>query len=209
MVDINKLLPLARMAVYGFVSFLSLIVLALSCHIVYLMNQSGFVLSFGALCLATAALTLISLPPLYLISLQRKGAVVTYIVVEVAWLWFLWIMWIASAGSVAEVWLYGTSGAIAEVHVVEAFSFLNWLALMFYTTALFIVAIVAHLRGSPGVWTSSVAEFDFNSALNKVAAPGMFVGTPQPYGMQQQPMQQQFSGYAGQPTGGMPHAPQV
>lgn len=69
-----------------------------------------------------------------MISIARKGAVTSFIVVELPWLWFLWIMWVASAGNVAStVWIGNCSlakGIVAticdETKAIEAFAFINW-----------------------------------------------------------------------------------
>jgi len=189
MVDVNRLLPLVRMAVFGFVSLLGLIVFALACHIVHVLNEAGATAAFAGLSLATGLFTILSLPPLLFISLTRKGAVANYVATEIAWLWFLWIMWIASAGSTAAIGVSGSGGLVSEVQVIEAFGFINWLALMFYTTALLVLAIIAHLKGSGGVWTAGAAEFDFNGALAKTRgapAPGVVGAYAAPYSMEQQ-----------------------
>ena len=63
MVEINKLLPLARTIVFGGVSLLSLVVFALSAHIISLTSRTyGGYYYFTALGLATAILTLLTLP---------------------------------------------------------------------------------------------------------------------------------------------------
>jgi len=234
MVDLNKSIPLVRMIVFGVVCVLSLINFALGCHLTSVFYANGVsyyyyaarYYAFGPLAIVTGLLTLLTLPVMYWLSVSRKGAFTSYVVVEVAWCWFLWIMWIATAGS--TVWVNAASGGLAsEVQALEAFAFLNWLALMFYTFTLFVVAIMAHNKGNSGVWTSSVREFDFNSAVNQSAIPAVApqgTGGPQmaqqPYYPPQQPMQQQQplapqAGYAPQAayTGGsgftgQPHTPQ-
>ena len=66
MVDAKKLLPLVRLGVFGGVCVLSLIVFALSAHIIsYTSSFRGYYYTFTALSLATAILTLLSLPALY------------------------------------------------------------------------------------------------------------------------------------------------
>lgn len=207
MVDVNKLIPLARLGVFSGVCLLSVIVFALSCHV---LNSAGG-WAFAGLSLATAILTLISLPPLYWISVNRKGAFVSYIVVEVAWLWFLWIMWIASAGTTASLWIIGHGGLASEIRVIEAFGFINWLAVMFYTVALFVLSLISAIKGTSSVWTSAVLDFDFNAAINKTSAA---VQQPVPMTqdfapqMQMQP-QPQPQTFMGQPASQVPQAAQV
>lgn len=236
MVDLNKNLPLARMVVFGVVCVLGLVNFALACYLtsVFYRGGSSYYGYFGSLYhfaplgLVTGLLTLLTLPLMYFLSISRKGAFTSYIVVEVVWCWFLWIMWVSTAGS--AIWVNGASGTLAgAAQALEAFSFLNWFALMFYTFTLFVVAIMAHHKGNSGVWTSSVREFDFNTAVNQSAIPAVApqgTGGPQmaqqPYYPPQQPMQQQplapQAGYAPQAaytpqhTGGsgfagQPHTP--
>ena len=201
MVDFNKLLPQARMIVFGVVCTLALIVFCLGCHLTSRLYGGyygfSFYASFGPLAIATSLLTLLTLPVMYFLSVSRKGAFTSFVVVEVAWCWFLWIMWIATAGN--TVWVNGFSGGLAaEAQVVEAFAFINWLALLFYTNTLFVVSIMSHHKGNSSVWTSSVREFDFNSATSKSAIPPVVsqstgetkVAQPQYY-PPQQPMGQQ------------------
>jgi hypothetical protein len=69
-----------------------------------------------------------------MISIGRKGAVTSMIVVELCWLWFLWVMWVASAGNVAStVWISSCDRAkgivatiCAETQTIEALGFINW-----------------------------------------------------------------------------------
>ena len=75
-----------------------------------------------------------------MISIGRKGAFTSYIVVELCWLWFLWIMWVASAGNVAStVWIGScgrAKGIIAticgETQAIEAFGFITWFMSTFF-----------------------------------------------------------------------------
>ncbi|KAH6896404.1 hypothetical protein BKA70DRAFT_754560 [Coprinopsis sp. MPI-PUGE-AT-0042] len=109
---------------------------------------------------------------MYWLSVSRKGAFTSYVVTEVAWCWFLWIMWIATAGS--STWVNLFSGSVAsEAQAFEAFAFINWFALLFYTTTLFVVAIISHSKGHSAVWTSAVKDFDFNSAVSQSAIPAV------------------------------------
>ncbi|KAJ2930672.1 hypothetical protein H1R20_g6410, partial [Candolleomyces eurysporus] len=178
MVDFNKVLPLARTVAFGAVCLFSLITFCLSAHIISLTNayRRGAYYHFTALSLASSILSLISLPALYVISNKRRGAVTSFVAAEIAWLWFLWILWISSAGSTAAMyWIsYCTGGVCSEAQAIEAFGFLNWLALMFYTLTLIVLAIMAHLRGHTNVWRSEVLHFDWSApAVNKGFAGGV------------------------------------
>lgn len=234
MVDLNKLLPTARLVVFSIVCVLSLIDFAIACHLISgTTTYYGYYYTFAALGLATAILSLLTLPVMYWLSVSRKGAFTSYVVTEVAWCWFLWIMWIATAGS--STWVNLFSGSVAsEAQAFEAFAFINWFALLFYTTTLFVVAIISHSKGHSAVWTSAVKDFDFNSAVSQSAIPavgpqatGQTAMSQQQYYPPQQPMQQQQplapqagyapqaaytpqhtgSGFAGQPHGTPQQAP--
>lgn len=180
MVEVNKLLPLVRTIVFIASSVLGLAVLAMSAHIVSWTNSivSGAYFQYAALALATGLLTILSLPAMLMISIARKGAVTSFIVVELPWLWFLWIMWVASAGNVAStVWIGNCSlakGIVAticdETKAIEAFAFINWFMIMAYTITLLIFTVMTHMRGHSGIWTSSVREADFDAPA-VIAAP--------------------------------------
>jgi len=71
-----------------------------------------------------------------MISIARKGALTSYIVVEFCWLSFLWIMWVATAGDVAStssLWIgacdraYGAAATFCdETKAIEALGFVTW-----------------------------------------------------------------------------------
>ncbi|KAJ2924821.1 hypothetical protein H1R20_g12253, partial [Candolleomyces eurysporus] len=181
---IAKLLPLVRTVAFGAVCLFSVIIFSLSVHIVSITR--GYY-PFAALSLATSILSLLTLPASYIISSKRRGAITSFVAVEIVWLWLLWILWISGAGStVALPWLnYYTGGAYSEARAIAAFSFLNWLIITFYTLALLTLSIRSHLRGYTYVWRSEVNHFDWsapaaNSGFNKggVAGPEQnFTGT--------------------------------
>jgi len=64
-----------------------------------------------------------------MISIARKGAVTSYIVVELCWLWVLWIMWIAYAGVVARYVWWGACdgyGICHEIQAIVVLGFITW-----------------------------------------------------------------------------------
>ncbi|KIK07663.1 hypothetical protein K443DRAFT_86599 [Laccaria amethystina LaAM-08-1] len=182
MVEVNNLLPLLRTIVFIASSVLGLAVLAMSAHIVSWTNSivSGAYFQYAALALATGLLTVLSLPALLMISIGRKGAVTSMIVVELCWLWFLWVMWVASAGNVAStVWISSCDRAkgivatiCAETQTIEALGFINWFMIMAYTITLLIFTVMSQMRGH-SIWTQSVREADFT-------APAVFSAPVQP-----------------------------
>ncbi|RXW15334.1 hypothetical protein EST38_g10522 [Candolleomyces aberdarensis] len=164
--NLNHQLPLARTIVFGIVGLFTLISFGLSIHIVHLGNQGGFVPDWAGLALATSIITLIALPVLFIIPIKRRNALPSFIAFELAVLWLLWILWLATGASIASLFglNYCNGGLCSEIRALEAFSFLNWLLLMFYSFALLILSVTAHQRGRTGVWKSSVSEFDWNNS---------------------------------------------
>jgi len=179
----GRVLPLLRTIVFVASSLMGLAVLAMSAHIISWL--SSFVditlYEYAALGLATGLLTILSLPAMLMISIGRKGAVTSMIVVELCWLWFLWVMWVATAGEVANTVSFGSCGGAegiaatlcAETLTIEALGFVAWFMLMAYSLTLLIFTVMAHMRGHSSIWTSSVREVDFT-------APAVFSAPVQP-----------------------------
>ncbi|KAH7922791.1 hypothetical protein BV22DRAFT_633511 [Leucogyrophana mollusca] len=111
-------LPLFRTIVFGVSVFCSFIVLGLSGHLVS--PTEGY--TFAGLGVATAVLTLLTMPAMFIIDFLRQGTFTSMVVVELSWLCmlhaatvskpksvltlfmfmsaaFLWILWIATAGT--------------------------------------------------------------------------------------------------------------
>ncbi|KAF9040730.1 hypothetical protein BJ165DRAFT_1350519, partial [Panaeolus papilionaceus] len=149
----------------------------------------GFYYTYAALGIATAILTMFTLPVMWFLSEKRKGSVIGMSVVDISWVWFLWIMWLSTAGSSAG-WLgscgwYGSDGsfetACRSSQALSAFAFLNWLILMFYNFTLFAFAIRQHMRGNTGIWKTQIAEADWTAAGNNTVYTGQeFKGQAQP-----------------------------
>ncbi|TFK43037.1 hypothetical protein BDQ12DRAFT_162569 [Crucibulum laeve] len=169
-------LPMIRLAVLSAVTILSLIVLALCAHLLSFTNKflgAGTYFTFSALGLATALLSLLTLPVMIFIDFKRNGAFTSLIAVELGWLGFLWVMWLATAGTTASSNAPGTScsnfiisevkTACSELQAVEAFAFLSWIALFFYFISLLVFSAVASSKGNGRVWFGTVKETDFNA----------------------------------------------
>jgi hypothetical protein len=129
--------------------------------------------SFAGLAVATAVLTLVSVVVMGVVDHLRKHAVITMPIAEMCWFGFLWILWLAAGAhtiarassdfgcSIALSVVIASSGmdSCSEIYAIAAFSFLNWLTLMGYTTALLVVCVfLAFRRGQTGVWYGSVKE---------------------------------------------------
>ncbi|KAJ6627427.1 hypothetical protein B0H10DRAFT_385806 [Mycena sp. CBHHK59/15] len=128
---------------------------------------------FAALAIATASLTILTLPVMIALEFLRPGAFTSLIVVELSWLSILWVLWLASAADAAQAGSiffvagcgdYGDSivdAACRETAGIQAFSFLSWLILMVYTILLLVLSIIAASRKHSQVWKSTVAEAPF------------------------------------------------
>ncbi|KAG6332092.1 hypothetical protein ID866_6995, partial [Astraeus odoratus] len=177
----------------------SVIVLGICAHLISLTETYyAAYYTFAALGVATAVLTLVTLPVMLAIDFLRTGAFTSKILVELIWLFILWVLWVATAGeAVNTVGSYLSAGcsiydgyptlvqACYEVQAVEAFSFLAFFALLGYTITLLAFACIAASRGN-SVWLSTVKETTFLAPAQ--AAPpaqqpipmGQYQGTPFP-----------------------------
>lgn len=134
----------------------------------------GGFFNFAALGIATALLTLLTLPIMLILPRIRKGFFTSKIAVEIGWTWFLWIMWVAVGGSSASISFVGScsdyflfgSGAVAacsEIKALSAFGFITWIVLMFYNITLITLTLRQHFRGNTSVWKSDVTDTDFTA----------------------------------------------
>ncbi|KAJ7646413.1 hypothetical protein DFH06DRAFT_578495 [Mycena polygramma] len=147
--------------------------------------------TYAALAIATAGLTMLTIPAMIGLEIVRPGGPTSMIIVEISWLAFLSILWLSTGAETAQftaVW-FGCGDAIAfgdddgidlatchEVSGIEAFAFLNWLILMGYTGMLLVMSLVAASRKHSNVWTSSVANVPFNAPAPASSVPGSYVG---------------------------------
>ncbi|KAF8309160.1 hypothetical protein DL93DRAFT_2231139 [Clavulina sp. PMI_390] len=182
----NNLPALARLPVFGVALLFSLIVLGIDADYdhkyskIHQIDLLGFPIgdylpspSFPKVGIATAVLTMVSLGPMLVIDLIRKGSVTSFIAVELGSIGFLWVMWLATAGDTAA---YGScpssAGSIcSEFQAAEAFSFLTWLILMAYWILLLTFSIMAHMSGNHDVWMSAVSDVSFTSGGSAATQP--------------------------------------
>ncbi|KIY71757.1 hypothetical protein CYLTODRAFT_418477 [Cylindrobasidium torrendii FP15055 ss-10] len=162
-------LPLFRLVALSTASVFSLIVLGLAAHVISATSTVGFYYTFNALSVATAALTLVTLPVMLVIDLLRSGAFTSMIVVELVTVGVLWVLWLASAALTADSAQYLASNCSAyyydadirgcsEIKATEAFDFLIWIILLAYWAFLLTSAILHANKGNKGVWYGSVAS---------------------------------------------------
>ncbi|KAK0242260.1 hypothetical protein EDD85DRAFT_810606 [Armillaria nabsnona] len=206
--------PILRLTAFVATLVFSIIVLGVSAHITYLTTTYyGVYYTFAAMSIATASLTLLTLPVMIAIDFTRKGAFTSMVVVELSWLGVLWVLWLASAALTADtnantfvsgcgyISIDVIDQACKEFNAVQAFGFLNWLILLGYTITLIVFAIVAANRGNSGVWTSSTTTTDFfargaYSGASTVAPEKLNYAPAQPSVVQYPP--QSPSGYSTQ-----------
>ncbi|KAG1828173.1 hypothetical protein EV424DRAFT_1536931 [Suillus variegatus] len=191
----------ARITLFSLAIAFSLIGLGLNAYFISLTVSYDFYFTFSALGLATAMLTLFTIPVMLIIDFVRRGAFTSMVVFELSWLFTLAILWVATAGEAVSTFnFYYPRGCIyadgteaetycLELQAVEAFAFLNFFIFLGYTGVLLVFSIIGSTRGN-GVWTYSVKEATF-------------------LGQKSQPIQQQvpLSQYSGAPPTG--YAPVV
>jgi len=196
------MLHIVRIVVLSLSITFAIIVLGLSAH---LTSQSeeffNVTFTFAALAIASAVITVVTLPVLLIVDLLRNGAFTSMVVVELPWLFIVWVLWLAAGADTANAnsLLFDSSCSFVrevflptchEVQAIEGFSFLNWIMLMAYSIVVFVMAIIGSTRGHK-TWTTSVKNANFlGPAEGGVPAAGPEPGytynvSPQP------PMQQQ------------------
>jgi len=166
------ILSLVRLVVFGVAFVFAVIALGLAAGLTSLSEEFfDAYLNYAALTIATASLTIITLPAMIAIDFFRKGAFTSLVVVELSWLGLLWVLWLASGAAAADknsVTFVSGCGyindildrACREAAGIEAFTFLNWIILMGYTIVLLVLSIIGHTRGHK-IWTSTVGEAPF------------------------------------------------
>ncbi|EGO05253.1 hypothetical protein SERLA73DRAFT_174315 [Serpula lacrymans var. lacrymans S7.3] len=169
--------PLFRTIVFAISLVFSLIVLGIAAHITSVtLEYFGGYLIFGALAIATAVLTIVTIPVLFIMDVLRRGAFTSMIVVELVWLFVLWVLWLATGADAASAtsltFPFGCNyfnplenQICHEFAAVEAFAFLNFILMFVYTVVILVFSIVAGSRGN-SVWTSSVKEANFHAPTN-------------------------------------------
>ncbi|KAF8211541.1 hypothetical protein K438DRAFT_1752269 [Mycena galopus ATCC 62051] len=184
-------IALIRLIVLSVVLGFSVIVLALSAALTSTTETylDGY-FTFAALAIATAGLTLITLPIMIALEYTHSGGAFTSMVlVELVWLSILWVLWLATAADAAQnasdTFLVScgdylndkVKGACNETSAIQAFSHLNWIILLAYTVLILVLSITAHNRQHTHVWKSSVGGAPF---FTPGAAPANPPATSQP-----------------------------
>jgi len=178
----NARLQLARKVVFATTSVFAVVLIILCGLLIHRTMGWGYgYYPFSALGIATALLTLSTLPAMLFLSIKRKGAVTSMIAIEVGWTWFLWILWLSTGGNAASYSILGCGGtyyysyytsytysssdggSCPEAQALIAFSFLGWFMLFAYNITLISFAARLHMRGHARVWNGFITETDFNA----------------------------------------------
>jgi len=118
--------------------------------------------TFAKLGVAVAVITIVSIGPMLVIDLFRRGAPTSFIVVELGWLAVLWVLWLATAAEIASKGPCNVSGC-SQFQAAEAFSFLTWLLLMAYWGLLLGFTLLAAIHQQTDLWFTSVSDADFTA----------------------------------------------
>ncbi|KAK7471059.1 hypothetical protein VKT23_002474 [Stygiomarasmius scandens] len=186
-----------RIGILSTLILFALVVLGLDAHLISLSEEFfDLFVAFEGLGVASAVLTILTVPVMIIVDFVRRGAFTSMVVVELVWLGILWVLWLATGAKTVDDFniLYPVGcdtlseftrsttliSACREMQAVTAFSFLSWAVLMIYWVTLLIASIVALSRGNSRVWFSSAGEMS-NEKQNATNATMM---QPQ-YGMQQ------------------------
>ncbi|KAG1756996.1 hypothetical protein EDB19DRAFT_1654986 [Suillus lakei] len=161
-----------RITLFSLTVAFSLIGLGLNAYYISL-TAPYFYYNFSVLGVATAVLTILTVPIMLTVEFVRRGAFTSMIVFELSWLFILAILWVATAGEAIYVSnIFFPRGCIyadvdpienaycMELQAVEAFAFLNFFIFLGYTCTLLIFSIIGASRGN-SVWTYSVKEATF------------------------------------------------
>ncbi|KAH9920867.1 uncharacterized protein BXZ73DRAFT_104601 [Epithele typhae] len=135
----------------------------------------------------------------------RTGAFTSLVVFELSWLSVLSVLWVATGALTVDQtsFVFATCDFLSDVanqvcretQAIEAFSFLAWLSLLFYTIALLAVACTNAARGAP-IWLGAVRTHGAFAPQFAGAAPsppgqvpsmGMSMSMPVPMPHQLQP----------------------
>ncbi|KAG1754797.1 uncharacterized protein EDB91DRAFT_1095634 [Suillus paluster] len=211
------LFSVVRISIFSLSIIFSLIEIGLNAYFISLTEPLYFI--FSALGVATcASLSLVS--------------VVHRLIVDFIATWgfhlhdfILWVLWVATAGEATYAFnYYFPRGCIyatydptyntycMEVQAVQAFAFLNFIMLLFYTCTLLVLSIIAANNGR-SVWTSSVKASAFFASSGPVQQVPLtqYSGVPIPTaGYTGTPVQQpgNYTSYSGTPAQSLYKQPQ-
>jgi len=190
MADVTKVFGVMRLVMLIMVSLFSALVLIMAALVTSFTTSvlRGYFV-YAAFAIAIAGMTLLTVPVLIFLSVCRKGAFPSMIVVELGYFGLLWVLWLAVGGTVGTVpWINycssigyyysGYESACMETQAMAAFSFLNWLMLMILNVFLLTLAIVQANRGNSGIWTSCVTDVNYSAPSSATTEGKLDYGSP-------------------------------
>jgi len=182
MADVTKVFGLIRVVILALVTFFAVLVLIMGALVTnYTVTFFGGYDTYAAFAIAIAVLTLFTVPVMIALSISRKGAFPSMIVVELSCVGVLWILWLAVGGTIGELLGVGycvtyyssvVQPACMETLAMAAFSFLNWILLMVLDIFLLSLAILQASRGNSAIWTSCVTDVDYGAPGSTFATAG-------------------------------------
>jgi len=191
MADLNKVFGLIRVVVLVLVSVFAALVLIMGALVTsFTVSDLGGYFIYAAFAIAIASLTLLTVPVMIALSIARKGAFPSMIVVELSYTALLWILWLAVGGTIGNIpWInycssvgyyyLGYESACMETQAMAAFAFLNWIMLMVLNIFLLSLAITQANRGNSAIWTSCVTDVDYSApAVSSGKIEQMGYGSP-------------------------------
>jgi len=182
MADVTKMFGLIRVVILALVTLFAVLVLIMGALVTnYTVTNFGVYDTYAAFAIAIAALTLFTVPVMIALSIVRKGAFPSMIVVELSCVGLLSILWLSVGGTIGDllgvgycVGYYPLAGQpfCEETLAMAAFSFLNWIVLMALDIFLLSLAVLQASRGNSAIWTSCVTDVDYGASGSTFATTG-------------------------------------
>jgi len=183
------LIPIFRIVTLCLSFVLAVTVMDLSSHLTsFTVSFEGKATVFALLAVASAGLTILTLPIMLIIDYLCNGAFASSVLVELIWLGILSAIWLTTgvdgADSINTSFLGGcVSNADVALSIachdsvgVIALSFINFLLLLAYSMTLFVFATISSNRGH-SVWASSIKQANLSALSNdKSSNPSAYGG---------------------------------
>jgi len=175
-----------RYGIFTLSVIFSIVVLGILANFTAMTNSNGFYYNAFALGIATSVMTLVFIVASLSIERIRRGAVVSLVWFELAWVALLWILWLATAASIASLDLFESCGwyngsVESDCHqyqAAEAFAWIMWILMSGWWVGLLVLSIIASYNGHARIWRYPVDE---HPALSKPASHLYGTGTTPVY----------------------------
>jgi len=164
-------LYIVRVVVLSVAVLFSIIVLGLAGDLTSTTEKYfNVALDYASLGIASAVISMVTLPVLLVVDMLRTGAFTSMIVFELPCLFVLWVLWLTTAALAAQanqaigsdcglLYVYFVTGC-HETQAIEGFAFLIWIMLIAYSVVVLVTAIIGSGRGLK-TWTNSVRLANF------------------------------------------------